>query len=43
MPLAGVIRDHILEGIAHGYGDQDWAAIARVIAENAGVVKGVGA
>ena len=37
MPLAGIIRDHFLEGIALGYGDQDWAAIARVIAANAGV------
>jgi 3-hydroxyisobutyrate dehydrogenase-like beta-hydroxyacid dehydrogenase len=37
MPLAGIIRDHFLEGIALGYGDQDWAAIARVIATNAGI------
>jgi 3-hydroxyisobutyrate dehydrogenase-like beta-hydroxyacid dehydrogenase len=37
MPLAGIIRDHFLEGIALGYGDQDWAAIARVIAANAGL------
>ena len=37
MPLAGIIRDHFLEGIALGYGDQDWAAIARVIAANAGI------
>jgi 3-hydroxyisobutyrate dehydrogenase-like beta-hydroxyacid dehydrogenase len=39
MPLAGIIRDHFLEGIALGYGDQDWAAIARVIAANAGLEK----
>jgi 3-hydroxyisobutyrate dehydrogenase-like beta-hydroxyacid dehydrogenase len=37
MPLAGIIRDHFLQGIALGYGDQDWAAIARVIAANAGL------
>jgi hypothetical protein len=37
MPLAGIIRDHFLQGIALGYGDQDWAAIARVIADNAGI------
>src|ERR1700730_4941980 len=24
MPLAGIIRDHFLEGVALGYGDQDW-------------------
>ena len=37
MPLAGIIRDHFLQGIALGYGDQDWAAIARVIAANGGI------
>jgi 3-hydroxyisobutyrate dehydrogenase-like beta-hydroxyacid dehydrogenase len=37
MPLAGIIRDHFLKGIALGYGDQDWAALARVIAANAGL------
>jgi 3-hydroxyisobutyrate dehydrogenase-like beta-hydroxyacid dehydrogenase len=40
MPLAGIIRDHFLEGIALGYGEQDWAAIARVIAANAGLESG---
>lgn len=39
MPLAAQIRDHCLEGIALGYGDQDWSAIARVIADNAGSAK----
>jgi hypothetical protein len=28
---------NVVEGIALGYGDQDWAAIARVIAANAGI------
>jgi len=37
MPLAGIIRDHFLQGIALGYGEQDWSAIARVIAANAGM------
>ena len=37
MPLAGIVRDHFLQGIALGYGDQDWSAIARVIAANAGI------
>jgi len=37
MPLAGIIRDHFLQGIALGYGDRDWSAIARVIAANAGI------
>jgi 3-hydroxyisobutyrate dehydrogenase-like beta-hydroxyacid dehydrogenase len=37
MPLAGLLRDHYLEGIARGHGDEDWAAIAKVVAENAGL------
>jgi 3-hydroxyisobutyrate dehydrogenase-like beta-hydroxyacid dehydrogenase len=37
MPVAGIIRDHFLQGIALGYGNLDWAAIAGVIAANAGI------
>jgi 3-hydroxyisobutyrate dehydrogenase-like beta-hydroxyacid dehydrogenase len=37
MPLASLIRDHFLSAIAHGQGEIDWAGIARVIAENAGL------
>jgi len=43
MPLASLAREHFLQGIAHGYADQDWAALARVIAENAGVSQLTGA
>jgi 3-hydroxyisobutyrate dehydrogenase-like beta-hydroxyacid dehydrogenase len=43
MPLAGIIRDHCLQGIALGYADHDWAAIARVIAANAGLEKSTSA
>ena len=32
LPLVELIRAHFLEGIAHGDGDKDWSALARVIA-----------
>ncbi len=37
MPLGSLIRDHFLSGLATGRGDQDWAALAAVVAENAGI------
>ena len=37
MPLASLLRDHFLSGVARGYGDIDWAGLTRVIAEDAGL------
>lgn len=37
LPLASLIRDHFLTAIAHGQGDIDWAGLAQVSAENAGL------
>jgi 3-hydroxyisobutyrate dehydrogenase-like beta-hydroxyacid dehydrogenase len=37
MPIASLVRDHLLSGIARGKGDLDWSALALVIAENAGL------
>lgn len=37
MPLAGVIHDHLLSGVARGLGDRDWSALAAIIAANAGL------
>ncbi len=37
MPLASLVRDHFLSGVARGYGEQDWTALARVVAEDAGL------
>ena len=37
MPLASLIRDQYLSAMARGWGDIDWAALARVVEENAGV------
>jgi len=37
MPLASLIRDHLLSGVAQGQADLDWSSIARVIARDAGL------
>jgi 3-hydroxyisobutyrate dehydrogenase-like beta-hydroxyacid dehydrogenase len=37
MPLASLVRDHLLSAIARGHGDIDWSGVARVAAENAGL------
>jgi 3-hydroxyisobutyrate dehydrogenase-like beta-hydroxyacid dehydrogenase len=37
MPLGSLIRDHLLSGVARGKGDLDWAALAQVVAEDAGL------
>lgn len=39
MPLASLIRDHMIEAIAHGKGDADWSAVADVSARAAGLMK----
>jgi 3-hydroxyisobutyrate dehydrogenase-like beta-hydroxyacid dehydrogenase len=37
LPLASLLRDHYLTATARGWGDLDWAALARLSAENAGL------
>ena len=37
MPTASLIRDHLLEGVAQGQGDNDWSNLARLCARNAGL------
>ena len=37
MPLASLLRDSLLSGVARGRGDLDWAALAALIAEDAGL------
>ncbi len=37
MPVASVIRDHYLSGVARGWQDSDWAALARIVAADAGL------
>jgi len=37
MPVASLVRDHFISGIARGGAELDWSALARVAAENAGL------
>jgi 3-hydroxyisobutyrate dehydrogenase-like beta-hydroxyacid dehydrogenase len=37
MPLASLIRDHLISGVARGMGEIDWSALSRVVAEDAGL------
>jgi 3-hydroxyisobutyrate dehydrogenase-like beta-hydroxyacid dehydrogenase len=37
MPLASLVHDHLLSVVARGLGDLDWAVIARLAAERAGL------
>jgi 3-hydroxyisobutyrate dehydrogenase-like beta-hydroxyacid dehydrogenase len=37
MPIASLVRDHFLSGLARGEGDSDWAALARISARNCGL------
>jgi 3-hydroxyisobutyrate dehydrogenase-like beta-hydroxyacid dehydrogenase len=37
MPVASVIRDHFVSGVARGWGDLDWSALAKVVAADAGL------
>ena len=37
LPIASVIRDQALAGIANGLGDKDWSSLALVAARNAGL------
>ncbi len=37
MRSASLLRDQFLTAVARGYGDLDWAAIARLSADDAGI------
>jgi len=41
LPTASLIRDQILSALAKNYGNMDWAVIADVIAQNAGLPTGI--
>lgn len=43
LPLASLLRDHFLAAVANGKGEMDWAALALLAAENAGLGKAGGA
>ncbi len=37
MPLASLIRDHLLSALAHGQGDLDWSSVGKVAQRRAGI------
>ncbi len=37
MPVASLVHDHFLSGVAQGGGESDWSALARLAAANAGL------
>jgi 3-hydroxyisobutyrate dehydrogenase-like beta-hydroxyacid dehydrogenase len=37
MPLASLVRDHLLSGVAQGQAELDWSSFTRVAARNAGL------
>ncbi|HEV2494396.1 MAG TPA: NAD(P)-dependent oxidoreductase [Terriglobia bacterium] len=37
LPIANIVRDHLLTAIARGQQDLDWTVVARITAENAGL------
>jgi 3-hydroxyisobutyrate dehydrogenase-like beta-hydroxyacid dehydrogenase len=37
MPVASLIRDNMLDALAHGQGEMDWSSIAKVAARRAGL------
>lgn len=43
MPLASLLRDHLLEAVAQGDGDRDWAALAEIPRRHAGLAQAPGA
>ena len=42
MPVASLLRDHFIAALAQGGQNLDWAALARIAAENAGLGHGIG-
>jgi hypothetical protein len=37
MPVASVIRDHMISALAQGMENADWSALAKLLARNAGL------
>jgi 3-hydroxyisobutyrate dehydrogenase-like beta-hydroxyacid dehydrogenase len=37
MPLASLLRDHLLAALAQGQGEMDWSSVSRVLAKGAGL------
>jgi 3-hydroxyisobutyrate dehydrogenase-like beta-hydroxyacid dehydrogenase len=39
MPVASLLRDHLLEALAQGDGERDWSALAEVARRHAGALE----
>ncbi len=37
LPMASLVRDHLLEGLAAGHGEKDWSALSVIARRNAGL------
>lgn len=37
MPIASLVRDHLVSAIAHGQASEDWSSLSRVLARSAGL------
>jgi len=37
LPMASLVRDHFLEGLAAGHAEKDWSALSAVVRRNAGL------
>jgi 3-hydroxyisobutyrate dehydrogenase-like beta-hydroxyacid dehydrogenase len=37
MPVASLVHDHFLEGVAQGEGETDWSGLARLCARSSGL------
>jgi len=37
LPLASLVRDHMIAALARGYAESDWSVIGKIAAENAGL------
>jgi 3-hydroxyisobutyrate dehydrogenase-like beta-hydroxyacid dehydrogenase len=37
LPIASLVRDHMIEGLAQGYEDADWSVLGAVAARAAGL------
>jgi 3-hydroxyisobutyrate dehydrogenase-like beta-hydroxyacid dehydrogenase len=37
LPMASLVRDHMLAGLAAGYGDKDWSALSEIVRANSGL------
>lgn len=37
LPIASLVRDHLVSAMAQGYEEHDWSVVSRIVAQNAGL------